>query len=62
MRTLDPAAPAIGLGSQFGGNHPGGAYFGMADGASRFLTPRTDPSVLAALFTINGGPAERPGD
>jgi hypothetical protein len=62
VRTLDRAKPAVGPGNQFGGNHAGGAYFGMADGASRFLTPRTDPAVLAALFTINGGPAEVPVD
>ena len=62
VRTLDQSKEAIGPGGQFGGNHPGGAYFGMADGGSRFLTPRTDPAVLAALFTINGGPAAVPGD
>lgn len=62
VRALDPSKGAIGPGKQFGGNHPEGAYFGMADGSNRFLTTRTDPAVLAALFTINGGAAELPGN
>ena len=62
VRSLDPAKPVIGPGNQFGGNHPEGAIFGMADGSNRLLTPRTDPAVLAVLFTINGGPGPLPGD
>lgn len=62
VRTFDPARPVIGPGHQFGGNHPGGANFGMADGSGRYLSLRTDPTVLAALLTINGGPGPIPGD
>ena len=63
VRTLDvaPAArAAIGPGGQFGGNHVGGSNFAFADSSVRFLSDRTDPSVLAAWFTISGGTSDAP--
>jgi hypothetical protein len=61
VRTFDPAAgakPPIGVGGQFGGNHPGGGLFAFADTSVRFLTDRTSPEVLRGLFTIAGGAAD----
>lgn len=61
VRGLDvspTAVPAIGPGGQFGGIHPGGGLFGMADGSVRFLVDRASPEVLRALATIAGGPSD----
>jgi hypothetical protein len=58
VRGLDDAAGApavLGPGGQFGGNHPTGANWGMADGAVRTFTPRVDPKILFAMATIAGG-------
>jgi prepilin-type processing-associated H-X9-DG protein len=35
--------------------HPGGAQVGLADGSVRFLPDDTDPRMLEAMTTINGG-------
>jgi hypothetical protein len=60
LRGLDPSAqPYLGLGNQFGGCHPGGAYASMADGSVRFLKDSIDPAVFRALLTIAGGPGEK---
>jgi hypothetical protein len=37
------------------GHHPGMAGVGLANGGLRFLDNDTDPKVLKALLTINGG-------
>jgi prepilin-type N-terminal cleavage/methylation domain-containing protein len=39
----------------FQSHHPGGAYFLMGDGNSRFLNESLDQNVLEALSTIMGG-------
>ncbi len=52
--------PVIGPGGQFGGNYPGGGLFGFADHSVRVLSGRTDPAVLASLFTVAGGGAGDP--
>jgi prepilin-type processing-associated H-X9-DG protein len=65
VRGLDdrPGAPSfIGVGGQFGGNHPEGANFAAADGSVRLLTPRVNPDVLKALLTIAGGPVPLTND
>lgn len=57
VRTLDPtagASPPVGVGGQFGGNHPGGGLFAFADTSVRFLSDRTSRDVLHGLFTIAG--------
>ncbi|RLS58269.1 MAG: DUF1559 domain-containing protein [Planctomycetota bacterium] len=38
-----------------GGPAIGGCHFGMADGAVRFVSENTDPQVLEALATMQGG-------
>ena len=48
----------IGSGSQFGGIHAGGAWFGFADGGVRFLNEGIEPKVLYALATRAGGVEE----
>lgn len=58
VRGLLDAPPLLGMGSQFGGNHGGGANAAMADGGVRLFTERTAPAVLRALATIAGGPDE----
>lgn len=61
VRTLDaaPAARApVGVGGQFGGTHPGGGNFAFADYSVRFLSDRTAPEVLHAVFTIAGGASD----
>jgi hypothetical protein len=66
VRGLDDApgaAPLIGAGGQFGGNHATGANWGFADGAVRYFTDRTDPRVLFGLATIAGKETDPlPGD
>ncbi len=66
VRGLDDApgaAPPIGTGGQFGGNHATGANWGFADGSVRFFTDRTDPRVLYGLATIAGKDTDPlPGD
>ncbi len=57
LRGVDAAPPpAIGVGAQFGGNHPGGAYFGFADGSARFLSERIGIDVFREMATISGNP------
>lgn len=61
----DGAAPPIGFGGQFGGNHPNGvAAVAYASGAAKFLTARISPNVFRAMVTIAGGADEMlpPGD
>lgn len=48
----------IGVGGQFGGNHPGGGNFGFADGSARFVTDRVGPDLFRGLVTIAGGAAD----
>jgi len=66
VRGLDDAAgaaPLIGAGGQFGGNHPLGGNFALADGGVRFFTARVDSRVLYGLATIAGkGTDPLPGE
>lgn len=66
VRGLDDspaAAPVLGAGGQFGGNHAAGANWGFADGSVRFFTDRTAPQVLYGLVTIAGGATDAlPGE
>ena len=55
VRMLDVtpgSAPLIG--GQFGGNYPGLAGFGLADGSARFFADRVNPQILQSMFTIAG--------
>lgn len=55
LRMLDVsegAPPAVG--GQFGGNYPGVAGFGIADGGARFFTAQQHPSVIRSMMTIGG--------
>src|SRR5262249_45210279 len=57
VRGLDdsPGAAVLqGPGGQFGGCHPNGANWCLADGSVRFFTDRTDPKVLSGMATIAG--------
>jgi prepilin-type processing-associated H-X9-DG protein len=57
------APPVIGPGGQFGGNHPNGANWALADGSVRMFNPRVDPKVLFGMATIAGGEKDPlPGD
>jgi prepilin-type processing-associated H-X9-DG protein len=47
-------APCIGVGRQFGGNHPGGGNAAFVDGSVRFLSDAIDPDYFAAMATIAG--------
>jgi prepilin-type processing-associated H-X9-DG protein len=49
------APPVLGPGGQFGGNHPNGVNWALADGSVRMFNPRVDPKVLFGLATIAGG-------
>jgi hypothetical protein len=52
----DPAKGINRSSQGFGGpRFAGGAYFSMADGSVRFLSERTEPVVLRALSTPDGG-------
>jgi prepilin-type processing-associated H-X9-DG protein len=56
VRGVDPnRRPYIGVGHQFGGNHPGGAMVLLADGSVRFVREAIEPKVFEALATIAGG-------
>jgi prepilin-type processing-associated H-X9-DG protein len=58
VRGFDDAAgapPVVGPGGQFGGNHPTGANWALADGSVRLFNPRVDPRVLFGMATIAGG-------
>jgi prepilin-type processing-associated H-X9-DG protein len=57
VRGLDDAPgakPLLGSGGQFGGNHPDGANWLLADGSVRVFTDRTDPKLLYSFATIAG--------
>jgi hypothetical protein len=57
VRGIDESPGAVvilGSGGQFGGCHPTGANWGLADGSVRFFTDRTDPKVLIGMATIAG--------
>lgn len=57
------APPVIGPGGQFGGNHPNGVNWALADGSFRLFNPRVDPKVLFGMATIAGGEKDPlPGD
>lgn len=61
VRGLDDGAGAVllqGFGGQFGGCHPLGANWGLADGSVRFFTDRTEPKVLLGMATIAGKDAD----
>ncbi len=66
LRGLDDrpdAKPLLGLGAQFGGNHPETSNWAMADGSTRSITPRVDRKVLFSLATIAGKEADAiPGE
>jgi hypothetical protein len=49
--------PYLGGPDGWGGNHVGGAHFGLADGSVRFISQNIDPKTLEALVTIQGGEA-----
>lgn len=50
--------PCLGVGRQFGGNHPGGGNVAFVDGSGRFLSEAIDPFIFAAMATIAGDPGE----
>lgn len=57
VRGLDDspgAKPLLGTGGQFGGNHPDGSNWLLADGSVRVFTDRTDPKLLYSFATIAG--------
>ena len=61
VRGLDDtpgAPPLLGTGGQFGGNHPTGSNWAMADWSVRFFSDRTDPKILFGLATIAGGESD----
>jgi hypothetical protein len=49
------ARPYINGPDGLGGAHPGGCFFGMADGSVRFISDKVDPKLMEAIVTINGG-------
>jgi hypothetical protein len=53
MLDVSEGAPPF-VGGQFGGNYPGIAGFGLADGGARFFTDRLHPNVIRSMMTING--------
>jgi prepilin-type processing-associated H-X9-DG protein len=56
VRGLDPDGPPyVGNGGQFGGLHSGGANAVFADASVRFVPRNTDPEVLKAMATLQGG-------
>jgi prepilin-type processing-associated H-X9-DG protein len=62
VRGLDPnRLPYVGVGHQFGGNHPGRAMVLFADGSVRFVREAIEPRVFEALSTIAGGEQLPPG-
>lgn len=44
--------PCIGVGRQFGGNHPRGGNVAFVDGSVRFLSDDVDPKFFAAMAAI----------
>ena len=54
----DIAPRPVGVGGQYGGNHPGVGGFAFADGSVRFLSDRIAPAVMGGLMTIAGGTDE----
>lgn len=50
----DGAKRPLGRGGQFGGNYPGVAAFGNADGSAKFVRESMNAQVLRAHFTIAG--------
>jgi hypothetical protein len=65
VRGLDvgeKAKPPLGRGGQFGGNYPGVAVFGRADGSATFVRTAVSPEVLRSHFTIAGGEGGVPGE
>jgi prepilin-type processing-associated H-X9-DG protein len=37
------------------GNHPGGAYVVFCDGHAHWLDEKTNPELIKAMLTIDGG-------
>ena len=61
----DPTAPpelrkVLGNELAFGGGHPGGAFFSLADGSVQFLDDDIDLNVYRALATRAGGESDTP--
>lgn len=54
LDVADGAKPPLGRGGQFGGNYPGVAAFGRADGSAEFVRVGISVQVLRAHFTIAG--------
>jgi prepilin-type processing-associated H-X9-DG protein len=55
LRVTADAPTVIGVGGQFGGNHPGGGNFAYADGSVHWLQTGIDSGVFRGLVTIAGG-------
>ena len=55
LRFRDPSANGRLMELSFGAYHPGGALFGMGDGAVRLLNESIDVPVYAALFSRADG-------
>ncbi len=51
---IPDGAPYIGIGGQFGGNHPHGANAVFADGSVRYIEQSIDPAVWEAMATLSG--------
>ncbi|MEW4489520.1 DUF1559 domain-containing protein [Thalassoglobus sp. JC818] len=54
-RVTDPSVHGVIMEMSFGSYHPGGAHFGMADGAVRFVSENIDQDLLRSLGTIRNG-------
>jgi hypothetical protein len=57
---LSRDAPGINYKDNWGSPHPGGVLFLFGDGSVHLLPFESDPSVLAALLTPNGGETVTP--
>jgi prepilin-type processing-associated H-X9-DG protein len=51
---LDPMMHGVLMEMSFGSRHPGGATFGFADGASRFINESIDMRAYMAISTRAG--------
>lgn len=54
LDVADGAKVPLGRGGQFGGNYPGVAAFGRADGSAEFVRDSISVQILRAHFTIAG--------
>jgi prepilin-type N-terminal cleavage/methylation domain-containing protein len=56
LRGFDPTdLPPFGENRPFGSSHTGGLSLAFADGSVRFLVASTDPKIITAAITIDGG-------